>query len=221
MEPLRQEGSCPHNQTQRRFWLNFFRPARNLPFVAPGTAFSMRDPADRLYERLLVLRCQAGDEAAFAELVERYGPRLRYYLRKLLGPGGETEDVLQDVWLDVFRALPRLADPGAVAAWLYRIARDRAWRLLRRRRRAPSPLPEDDLAGEESEFSVADAEAIHAALEQLPPEHREVLVLRFLEEMSYDDIARVVGCPLGTVRSRLHHARRGLRRAIERMNDHE
>src|SRR5262245_17265757 len=100
----------------------------------------MSDPAERLYQRVLVLRCQAGDEAAFAALVGEYGPRLRYYLRRLLGGrGAEAEDVLQDVWLDVYRAVPRLADPTAFPAWLYRIARDRAARLFRRRRPAPQP----------------------------------------------------------------------------------
>src|SRR5262249_3009710 len=123
------------------------QPNRCRPSPAHGCR--MTDPADRLYERVLVLRCQAGDDAAFAELVRRYGPRWRSYLRKLLGPGGEVEDVLQDAWLDVFRGVPRLADPGAFAAWVYRIARDRAWRLLRRRRVVPGPLPEGELAGDE------------------------------------------------------------------------
>src|SRR4051812_44770159 len=93
----------------------------------------MTDTADELYERLLVLRCQAGDEAAFAELVERYQPRLRYYLRKMLAGTDRADDVYQDVWFDVFRAVPRLANPGAFRAWLYRITRDRALRELRRR----------------------------------------------------------------------------------------
>ena len=106
----------------------------------------MSDPADRIYERLMVLRCQAGDEAAFGELVERYGPR---------------------------------------------------------RARAAS-----------SAESSAAAARIHAALEWLAPEHREVLVLRFLEDMSYEDVARVTGCALGTVKSRLYHAKRALRRAL-------
>src|SRR6187402_3133800 len=95
----------------------------------------MTDPQlDRLYERVLVLRCQTGDEAAFAEIVARYTPRLRLYLRQMLGGDAHTaDDALQDVWLDVFRALGRLDDAGAFAAWLYRIARDRAYRILRRR----------------------------------------------------------------------------------------
>ena len=101
----------------------------------------MTGPLDRIYERVLVLRCQAGDEAAFAELVARYAPRLRYYLRRLLD--GEPDDVMQEVWLDVFRGLPRLADAGAFPAWLYRVARDRALRS-RRGRRSPGALPEGD-----------------------------------------------------------------------------
>src|SRR5262245_45385874 len=105
----------------------------------------MNDRAEQIYERLLVVRAQAGDESAFAELVERYSPRLRYFVGKLLGPerhrgrslqGGGVEDILQDVWLDVFRHLPRLADPQALAAWLYRIARDRAYFRLRKARPA-------------------------------------------------------------------------------------
>src|SRR4051812_29894924 len=104
----------------------------------------MTDPADRLYERLLVLRCQAGDEAAFAEVVGRYGPRLRYFLRKMLD-ADDAEDALQDVWLDAHRGLWRLADAGALPAWLYRVARDRAYRVLRRRPAHRVPLDADGL----------------------------------------------------------------------------
>jgi RNA polymerase sigma-70 factor (ECF subfamily) len=184
----------------------------------------MTDSTDRLYERVLVLRCQAGDDAAFTEIVERYQPRLRYYLRKMLGEAHRAEDALQDVWLAVFRAVPRLADAGAFRAWLYRIARDRAFRELRQRRPPHQPLEEADLvedSDEEASFSAEDAERIHAALNELAPEHREVTVLRYIEGMTYDEIARVVGCPVGTVRSRLHYARRALRGLFERTNVHE
>src|SRR5262245_43203733 len=94
----------------------------------------MMDTTDRLYERVLVLRCQTGDEAAFAELVERYQPRLRYYLGKMLPDVQDAEDTLQEVWFDVFRAFSRLVDTDAFCAWLYRIARDRALRRLRKHR---------------------------------------------------------------------------------------
>ncbi len=182
----------------------------------------MADDDARIYERLLVIRCQVGDGAAFGELVESYGPRLRYYLRKMLGAAADVEDALQEVWLDVFRGLPRLVHPAAFPAWVYRVARVRAFRRLRRRLE-PSQLIEDaDVPDDENgDFSAEDAEQVHAALDGLAPEHREILVLRFLEEMPYEEIARVVGCRVGTVRSRLHYAKRALRRVLESENDHE
>jgi RNA polymerase sigma-70 factor (ECF subfamily) len=180
----------------------------------------MGDMADRIYERLLVVRCQTGDEAAFGELVGRYGSRIHYFLRKMVGPS--AEDVAQDVWFDVYRGVPRLADPAAFPAWLYRVARDRAYRLIRRRRPATRSI--DEAAGvaadAEVTFAAEEAAAVHAALDELAPEHREVLVLRFLEDMGYDEIARVVGCPVGTVRSRLHYAKAALAAVIERADRH-
>jgi RNA polymerase sigma-70 factor, ECF subfamily len=176
-----------------------------------------------LLEQLLVIRCQTGDDDAFAGLVARYEPRLRYYLRKMGDPPDDVEDRLQDIWFDVVRGVGRLADPRAFPAWLYRIARART-ALARRRSRPPAlPLDEADL-GEEvngDEFGEEDAARVHAALNDLAAEHREVLVLRFLEGMSYDQIAEVVGEPLGTVKSRIHYAKRALRAVLERTNVHE
>src|SRR2546421_6610350 len=91
-------------------------------------------PLDRIYQRLLVLRCQTGDEAAFAELVGLYQARLRRFLARMLdGDEHAAEDALQDVWLDVFRGVGKLRDGGTFAPWLWRIARDRAYRMLRRK----------------------------------------------------------------------------------------
>ena len=177
----------------------------------------MSDSADQIYERLLVIRCQTGDDVALAELVDRYQPRLRYYLGRMLAGSAAAEDAAQDVWYDVVRAVPRLANPGAFRAWLYRIARDRAWRILRRRPPSHISIEEVEVAanGAADDFRAEDVARVHAALDQIAPEHREVVVLRFIEDMSYEEIARVAGCPLGTVRSRLHHAKRALRRALE------
>jgi RNA polymerase sigma-70 factor, ECF subfamily len=179
----------------------------------------MTNSAERLAERVLVLRCQAGDGAAFEQLVVGLSPRLRYFLRRILGETDTTEDVLQDVWLQVFRGLPSLADAGAFRTWLYRIARDRAYREFRRHS-PPVQLREDsDLAADpdcRSDFPADSIEQVHVALERLVREHREVLVLRFLEGMSYEDIARVIGCPLGTVRSRIHYAKLALFSALKR-----
>ena len=172
----------------------------------------MSDPAERVYERLLVVRCQAGDEEAYRELVARFSPRLHYFLRKQGGRGNRADDLVQDVWLDVVRQLPRLADAGAFRAWVYRIARGKLALDARRNGHVP-PMSHDveSIAAEdEAAFSPDDARQIHAMLDQLNVEHREVLLLRFLEELSYEEIAKVVGCPVGTVRSRIHYAKQAL-----------
>jgi RNA polymerase sigma-70 factor, ECF subfamily len=177
----------------------------------------MTDDAERLYERLLVLRCQTGDEAAYRELVERFGPRLRYFLRKLVGRDDRADDIAQEVWVAVLRQLPKLREAGAFTAWLYRIAHNNAMLDARRNGRLPATTHEvDQIAGDEEEsFSRDDAAHIHAALDELEPPQREVMVLRFLEDLSYDEISVVVGCPVGTVRSRIHYAKAQLRRILD------
>jgi RNA polymerase sigma-70 factor, ECF subfamily len=185
----------------------------------------MPDAAERLYERVLVVRCQTGDEGAFALLIARYARRLRFYLRKLVGDA-PADDLLQDVWLDVFAKLARLRDPGAFGAWAYRIARDKAYAELARRRIPHAPLDaagasadvEDFAADEESDdaWSTEDVERVRAGLDELPRDHREVLVLRFVEDMTYEQIAAVIGRPVGTVRSRVHYAKQSLRAVLGR-----
>jgi RNA polymerase sigma-70 factor (ECF subfamily) len=180
----------------------------------------MTDALDQLYERMQIARCQAGDAEAFAEIVGRYHARLHYFLRKMFGDAGRVDDLLQDVWLDVFRSLAKLRDPGAFAAWVYRIARDRASRDLRQSKRIlpiddqPEPAEADEDANDS--FTEEDARLVHECLDELTREHREVLVLRFMEAMDYEQISAVVGSGVGTVRSRLHYAKRALRTAIEK-----
>jgi RNA polymerase sigma-70 factor (ECF subfamily) len=180
----------------------------------------MTDVADRLYRKLVILRCQTGDGLAFEELIAGHGPGLRYFLEKMLPEGYATEDLFQDVWLDVFRGIAKLTDPQAFPAWLYRVARNRVYAELRRRRPQTCPAEEMDLAlhekTPEAEFTAEDAARVHEALDQLGPEHREILLLRFIEEMTYEEIARVTDCQVGTVKSRLHYAKLALRRLIER-----
>jgi RNA polymerase sigma-70 factor (ECF subfamily) len=177
----------------------------------------MTDIADRLYEKVLVLRAQLADESAFAELVERYHARLLFYLAKLLGQTHRAEDVLQEVWLDAWRGLPRLAEAGAWRVWLYRIARDRASRELRRRRLPTAASESLETVGEtaDNELSAEELALVRAAIDQLPAEQREAVLLRYVEGMSYDEIAAVAGCQLGTVRSRLHYAKQTLKEQLK------
>ena len=181
----------------------------------------MSDEAERLFERLLVLRCQTGDEDAYRELVGRFGPRLRYFLRKLVGQIDRADDLAQEVWLDVLRQLPRLKEAGAFTTWLYRIAHGKAMLDGRRNGRAPATIPDVEWIPdkEDDSFSAEDAAQIHAALDRLEPAQREVLVLRFLEELSYEEIGQIVDCPLGTVRSRIHYAKAALQRILKNDNN--
>jgi RNA polymerase sigma-70 factor (ECF subfamily) len=177
--------------------------------------------AERLYERLLVVRCQTGEPAALAELIARYGPRLRFYLAKMAGEN-LADDLLQDVWIDVFAKVASLKDSAAFGGWVYRIARDRAYRQMRRHRAPTLAIDNDDIAvdpaddSDASEWTFEDFERIRAALDQLPSEQREVLVLQFVEDMTYEQIAALVGCPVGTVRSRIHYAKQSLRCMLDR-----
>ncbi len=132
----------------------------------------MSDEAERLYERVLVLRCQTGDEAAYRELVTRFGPRLRYFLLKLTARADRVDDLVQETWLDVLRQLPRLQDAAAFTAWLYRIAHGKAMLDGRRSGRELVATGEvEDVVDEQSEptFSPDEAVRIHAALDQLEP----------------------------------------------------
>ncbi len=176
----------------------------------------MTDIADRLYEKVLVLRAQLEDASAFAELVERYHARLLFYLAKLLGETHRAEDVLQEVWLDAWRALPRLADAGAWRAWLYRIARDRASRELRKKRLAIGGIDEQELTSEpDDDLTAEELALVRAAIDKLPAEQREAVLLKYVEGMSYEEIAAVTACRVGTVRSRLHYAKATLKQLLQ------
>lgn len=179
----------------------------------------MRNDTSQLYDRLLILRCQAGDELALAELIARYSPRVRFFLKRLTDESA-ADDLLQEVWFDVYRKIPRLARPAAFSTWLYRIARDKAYGALRKRRPARRAFADQELAEvpavAEPEFSLEDAEQIRGAMDDLPAEQKEVLLLRFVEGLSYEQIADVIASPMGTVRSRIHYAKLAMKLKLER-----
>ena len=178
----------------------------------------MKDAATQLYDRLLILRCQAGDEAALAELIARYSPGLRFFLRKMTRQDALADDLLQDTWFDVYRKISRLQRPDAFVAWLYRIARDKAYCILRRRPESQWPSNEnlaEAIPAQEENYTLEEAVNVRAAVDTLPDEPRDILVLRFIEEMSYEQIGVVISRPVGTVRSRIHYAKLALREKLE------
>jgi RNA polymerase sigma-70 factor (ECF subfamily) len=169
-----------------------------------------------------ILRARQGDTEAFRSLVDACERRLLYFILRFLPDAHQALDVLQEVWLTVFRRLPGLRAPEAFSTWLYQITHDKVVSLVRRQRRERGVY--EDLgngrvaeAEDQQDFSREDAEAVHRALGLLSVEHREVLTLRFLEDMRLEEIAEALRCSLGTVKSRLHYARRALRHEMEKL----
>jgi RNA polymerase sigma-70 factor (ECF subfamily) len=185
---------------------------------------------DRRDDAELVAAVLAGDREAFGPLLARWQPSVLRLCRQLLGPGPLAEDVAQEAAVAAFLGLPRLADPVRFGAWLQAIAANRARMALRRRRLLMlEGLPPDaavGLRGGESGPSPEDAwasrethEAILAALQELPPATREAVIGFYLQGYSYRQLAELLGTPLSTVRGRLYHGRRRLRRTLRPLAD--
>jgi RNA polymerase sigma-70 factor (ECF subfamily) len=178
-----------------------------------------RGPTDEeIRLQLIVLRCQAGDEGAFVQLFERFSSRTLAYLRRLLAD--QAEDVQQDVWVTVYRELRTLHQPRAFRTWLFRTTRQRAIDFLRSRRRERELLQDiadsvaETLPARNPALPTLDESDLGAMVAQLSTAQREVLLLRYQEDMSYEDIAMLTGCSVGTVRSRLHYAKRRLQELL-------
>jgi RNA polymerase sigma-70 factor (ECF subfamily) len=185
----------------------------------------LHDDTQPLRERVLVLRAQVGDRAAFHELVTLYQERLIYYVHRLVHDSHQSLDILQQVWLDVFRTLGKLQSPGAFRVWLYRIAHDRVVTYIRRQIADSDAHEQIAVDAIETEHwndldLLENAELVHFALNKLSVIHREIMTLRFLEEMHVKEIARVTECSEGTAKSRLHYAKNAMRRIIAEERDH-
>jgi len=173
-------------------------------------------------DKLLLMRAQAREPGAFQELVEQYERRILYYVHRILGDDTDRADVLQEIWIRVFLRINTLRAPEAFRAWLYKIAHDVAVTQLRKRSRRETAGFTDEDVGDPvdtddwNELELLDrAELVHGALAKLSLPHREVLTLRFLEELDLAEIAHVVGCRVGTVKSRLHYAKAEIRKLLE------
>lgn len=176
---------------------------------------------DEVRNHLLVLRSQAGDDTAFSTLYARFGSRTRRYLQNLLG-ATRADDAQQEVWLSVYRRLSTLADPGAFKTWLFQVTRHQAIDILRRQDRAERLMEEVEETAEVFSPVVegptlprSRSPELQSALTSLSEVQREVVILRYWEDMTYAEIAVVTGTPIGTVRSRLHHAKAKLREELE------
>jgi len=166
----------------------------------------------------LVVRAQHGDEEAFASLAVAAGDRLHAVAHRILRDTDLAEDATQQALLGIWRDLPRLRDPARFDAWSYRLL-VRACYAQGRRTRQWSPnlrlLPADESTGGDGLSSVVDRDQLERGFRRLSIDHRVVVVLHHYVDMPLETVAETLGIPLGTVRSRLLHAMRGLRAALD------
>jgi len=179
----------------------------------------------------LLEACRAGQTQAFGELVRRYQDRLYPTILRLTGSAEDAQDLLQDAFLRAFEKLGRFHGDSSFYTWLYRIAVNLAISGRRRKRttlrlsgtRRDEPIdPPDPSEGSDPTLPLERAErnaTIQKALSALAPDHRAVVVLKEFDGLRYEEVAAVLGIPVGTVRSRLHRARCELREKLRGVVD--
>ena len=180
-------------------------------------------------DQQLVQRAQRGDLRAFDLLVLKYQGRIAALVGRYVSDAGEVEDVTQEAFIKAYRALGKFRGDSAFYTWLYRIAANAAKNHLvakGRRPRADATIEDAegfDEGGMLSESASPEAlamggelaEVVETAMNELPDELRAALMLREFEGLSYDDIADVLGCPVGTVRSRIFRAREAIDQRVK------
>ncbi len=182
--------------------------------------------SDREVDQQLVERAQRGDKKAFELLVGKYQRKLARLLSRFIRDATEVEDVTQEAFIKAYRALPTFRGDSAFYTWLYRIGINTAKNyLVARGRRAPTTTEIDseeaegfesgdqlrDLNTPENELATRQiADTVNQTLSELPEELRTAITLREIEGMSYEDIANIMNCPIGTVRSRIFRAREAI-----------
>lgn len=181
-------------------------------------------PAPAITDEALVERARAGDGAAYGTLYQRYADKVFARLTRLVGPGADREDLLQQVFLELHRALPRFRGDASLSTFLYRITVHVAYDHLRSRRRRP--VDYDDAALDELIDGAADPDQrarqraqlaqVLALLERIKPDKRIAFVLVAVEGLSLDEAAALVGARADAVKQRVLHARRELVAMIER-----
>ncbi len=186
----------------------------------------MSQPTERDIDQLLVERVQRGDKRAFELLVVKYQRKINRLVSRLVRDAAEVEDVTQEAFIKAYRALAQFRGESAFYTWLYRIAINTAKNYLAsNNRRAPTTTEND--AEEAETFDDADqlrdintpeslmmsrqvGQAVSKAVDALPEELRTAIQLREIEGMSYEEIAELMNCPIGTVRSRIFRAREAI-----------
>jgi len=191
--------------------------------------------SDREIDQQLVERAQRGDQKAFGLLVAKYQRKLARLLSRMIRDAAEVEDVTQEAFIKAYRALGNFRGESAFYTWLYRIGINTAKNyLVAQGRRAPTTteVEAEDAEGFDDAGLLRDMDtperllqtqqighAVNAAMEALPEDLRTAIVLREIDGLSYDEIAVVMNCPIGTVRSRIFRAREAIAERLRPMLD--
>jgi RNA polymerase sigma-70 factor, ECF subfamily len=191
--------------------------------------------SDREIDQQLVERVQRGDKQAFGLLVSKYQRKLARLLSRMIRDAAEVEDVTQEAFIKAYRALPSFRGDSAFYTWLYRIGINTAKNyLVSQGRRAPTSTSVDSDDAESMEdgdllrhvdtperlmMTKQIGQTVNAAMDALPEELRTAIVLREIEGLSYEEIATVMDCPIGTVRSRIFRAREAISERLKPMLD--
>jgi RNA polymerase sigma-70 factor (ECF subfamily) len=191
--------------------------------------------SDREIDRQLVVRAQSGDKQAFELLVEKYQRKLARLLSRFIRDPAEVEDVTQEAFIKAYRALPAFRGDSAFYTWLYRIGINTAKNyLMAMGRRAPTSteIEAEEAEGFEEGEQLRDintpesvllsneiAKTVNSTIEQLPEELRTAIQMREIDGMSYEDIAKAMDCPIGTVRSRIFRAREAIAEQLRPLLD--
>jgi len=190
--------------------------------LTPGStaAGNSSGEADRKVDAGLLRQVAAGDGPAFHKLVDRHGDRLYRLARSLVGNAADAEDVLQEAFAGAFRGAAKFEGRASVKSWLTRIVITQAAKFWRSRRgKRDQPLEGDGGAsGGVVSAGTASVDAkldLNACLQNLSEEHRQVLVLREIDGMAYEEMAEVLGVPRGTIESRLFRARAELKKRLK------
>jgi len=186
----------------------------------PAAELKGRHLADAPDDSTLVARTLAGDEAAFAALVERHWHTAFGSAWAVLGSAGDAEEMAQATFVQVFEKLAALRDPGAVGGWVWRIARDTALKHIRKHgRMKPAAEVPDSARDEDRPFTPLvqreEREALHAAMNELPHEMREALMMRYWQELEYEEMARRTGMSEMALYQRVCRGLKKLRELLE------
>ena len=175
-------------------------------------------------DALLLIRARNGDADAFTDFVMRWQERLRAHAERLTGHPEAADDVLQESWIAVLKGLRRLSDVDAFRPWIYRILSRKAadWVRSRQRRRRLGRRFAAEAARSSGDEERSDRiESLEDAVKRLSQPLRHVVLLHYVEELSVEEVADILRIPRGTVKSRLHNARKQLRALIEEESNAE